>query len=400
MTLSCFDEKAVYGADYTLVGARNEKLLLEDRDGRTREFTDLMSAYGACNFGHCNSAIMPFRDYQADIAACFYPKEAKLYSEWLLAKLSAPDYEVLFQVGGSFAVSTALSIARRFRAGKIVHVAGSFHGLGLDSLGVTSTHKHLALQHTDLIGSIQQQCVELEPNDRLSSLGISWEDVSCFIYEPVQGANGYVPLPEGWLSDTITEAKRAGVVVIADEIQSGYFRHGHLSVASSLGLHTDIYLFSKSMTNGLFPFSAVVYGKKIKDAIPGDLYLAHTFQTSAMGCYAAMSVADYIDAHDVPGLCGSVERIMQQFAEELRQQPNVTGIYVTGPTLSFEVLDRKGREVVRECLRSGVITFTGGPEGQRIRVAPPLTIPEESLKEALRVIHDAVSKEAPTLLPL
>jgi 4-aminobutyrate aminotransferase-like enzyme len=154
------------------------------------------------------------------------------------------------------------------------------------------------------------------------------------------------------------------------------------------------------MTNGLYPFSAVVYSKKIKDAIPGDLYLAHTFQTSAMGCYAAMSVADYIDAHDVRGFCVSNERIMQQFAEELRQQPNVSDIYVTGPTLSFEVLDRKGREVVRECLRSGVITFTGGPEGQRIRVAPPLTIPEESLKEALSVIHGAISKKAPTLLPL
>ncbi|MCY9589765.1 aminotransferase [Paenibacillus chitinolyticus] len=385
MSLSVFDEKSIYGADYYLAGSKNEFLILEDREGRRKHYIDCMSAYASVNFGHCNPDIAPFRELRSDIAACFYPKEAEQYAQWLLGKLKAPGYELLFQVGGSMAVSTALSIGQRVREGKIAYLRGSFHGLGLDALAVTSVHKNFALQQTSLLGELEKHCIEIEPGQT----DIPWETISTFIYEPVQGANGYIPLPAKWLTDTAAEARRHGVIVVSDEIQCGFYRHGHLSVSCHLGIEADVYLFSKSMTNGLYPFSAVVYRGSLKESIPGSLFLAHTFQTSSLGCFAAMAVAEYIDASRPEELCGEIEALIREhFPFEL---PLLRDVHLTGPTLSFEVEGVSGKSIVQQCLERGILIFTGGPAGQRIRFAPPLTIEKTNLVYAIKQLADVLT---------
>ncbi|MEC0106293.1 aminotransferase class III-fold pyridoxal phosphate-dependent enzyme [Paenibacillus taichungensis] len=384
MPLSAFDEKSIYGADYYLAEARNEYLILEDRDGEQKRYIDCMSAYASVNFGHCNPDINPFQDLRSDIAACFYPKEAEQYAKWMLNKLNAPDYELLFQVGGSMAVSTALSIGQRVRKGKVAYLKGSFHGLGLDALAVTSVHKNFALQQTPLLENLQNHCIEVEIGQR----DIPWDSISTFIYEPIQGANGYIPLPEEWLRSITLEAQQQGVVVISDEIQCGFYRHGHLSISCHLGIQADIYLFSKSMTNGLYPFSAVIYRGGMKESIKDSLYLAHTFQTSSLGCYAAMAVAEFIDANNPQDLCNSIEDVIRNYfpfnLKSLRE------IHLTGPTLSFEVEGVNGKDIVQQCLERGILIFTGGPTGQRIRFAPPLTIEKTNLIYAIKQLTEVL----------
>lgn len=380
--LSNLDESGVYpGGPQTLLSAKNEKLLMRNKSGITREYIDLMSAYGAVNFGHCNPEIMPFQHIEADLAACFYPEQAEQFAQWLCEKLGLSDYCMLFQVGGSFAVSAAIALAQRHRPGKIVAIRGCFHGLGSDSLMVTDAQRQMALHHTPLIHSLSENTEYIDQGE----IPDDWTDVSCLIFEPIQGANGYVPLEEGWLKGLVSAAQSAGVVVISDEIQCGYYRHGVLSPARAMNIKPDILLYSKSMTNGLYPFSAVVYKRSLVDEKQHHVVLAHTFQTSSLGCYAAMSVANYIDHHDINSKVQNIGNHLSSFALQLKEMGSVKKIHQTGPTISFEV-ETGSKELVNRCFNNGILIFNGGTRGERVRIAPPLTIPKSTLLSSLEVI--------------
>lgn len=386
--LSRLDESAVFDEELTLVTASNATVILKNAQGQCKEYIDFMSAYGAVNFGHCNPKIQPFRDVEADIAACIYPLEAKLFAEWLCTRLGLAEHRVLFQIGGSFAVSTALALVQRARKGKIAAIQGAFHGLGIDSLCATMTQRDLAIQNTALLSRIKQQVIHLKPG----TFPDDWADISCLIYEPIQGANGYIPLDMDWLKSLEHSARASGVLTIADEIQCGFFRHGSLSPARQHGLEPDILLYSKSMTNGLYPFSAVVYRRDLEQSIKGSVLLAHTFQTSALGCYAANAVASYLDSHPMDLEASRISDCFLRLKTQLEQIPIVSKIYVTGPSLSFEVANGGARTLVRKCFQKRVIPFVGGNSGQRVRVAPPLTISDEQLSYGIQTLFNVLKE--------
>ncbi|MFD3695143.1 aminotransferase class III-fold pyridoxal phosphate-dependent enzyme [Streptomyces sp. NPDC058646] len=384
--ISPLDESSVLGRGLTLQSADNATLLLRDSEGATASYTDLMSAYGAVNFGHLNPLITPHVDLTADIAAGVYPPEAATFAEWLTDRLGLPGHQVLFQVGGSFAVSSALAIAQRVRPGKVLALDGAFHGLGLDTLAATRTHRELALQNSVFTAAVDPLVTHLRPGAEFRD----WEDISCFVFEPVQGANGYVPIDPDWLTATVAAARRAGVVVVADEIQAGYYRHGHLSPTRALGIDADIHLFGKSLTNGLYPLSAVVYPKAFDTSAGTALALAHTFQTGVLGFRAAAAVAAWIDQGHLEDLVGEVSEALARCAKRLGEIPAVRDLHTTGPALSFG--HPRAKEVVRGCVRRRILPFTGGAVGDRIRVAPPLTIPREQLADSLDVLVEEVEQ--------
>ncbi|MFT4034276.1 MAG: aminotransferase class III-fold pyridoxal phosphate-dependent enzyme [Patulibacter sp.] len=381
--LSELDESRVLGQRYTLVRASGADVTLADETGVIRTYTDLMSAYGAVNFGHCNPDIRPFDDLTADLAGGCSTDAAEEVAAWLCERLGRPTSKVLFQVGGSFAVATALALAQRARPGRVVALRGAFHGLGVDALAATDVQRSYALQATPLAVAIDDAFTFVTPGEELT---VDWRTCSAFIFEPIQGANGYVPIDAAWLREAVTAARAAGVTVIADEVQAGFHRHGPLSPSTSAGLDADVMLFSKSLTNGLFPWSAVVYDERFESGLRDRTMLAHTFQTSALGAAAALAVTRYLDATDVVGLGIRLERRLHDAARALRRLPGLERVYVTGPTLSFGAAPAVSAAIVQACVSEGVIPFTGGRAGERVRVAPPLTIPETQLDAALDLL--------------
>jgi len=379
--LSDLDESRAYGERWTCTRALNASVTLRHSDGSTEEFTDLCSSYGAVNFGHCNENIrLPARP-SVDLVAGIYPPEAERFAVWLTDALDVSSFKVLFQIGGSFAVTAALALAQKRRPGKVLAIEGGFHGLGLDALSVTTAQRSFALQETPLRQSLDSMVSVLAPGETR----IDWSGISCLIFEPIQGARGYVPLDPAWLRDISEQAKKAGVTVIADEIQCGYYRFGHFSVAREWGLSPDILLFSKTMTNGLFPFSAVVYSEALEECVGDEVVLAHTFQTSALGSYAACAVADYIDTHDVKTDCDRVAAPLADAAARIAKSGRATDIHQIGPSLSFRPEINAG-DLVKACFADRVIILGGGMEGERIRIAPPLTIEIPVLHHALEIM--------------
>ena len=134
------------------------------------------------------------------------------------------------------------------------------------------------------------------------------------------------------------------------------------------------------MTNGLYPFSAVVYDETLEESIGDGVVLAHTFQTSALGCYAACAVADYIDSHDVKAECRRVAAPLAEAAARMTESGRAREIYQIGPSLSFRPAMDAG-DLVKACFADRVVIL-----GERIRVAPPLTIETETLQRALKVL--------------
>jgi acetylornithine/succinyldiaminopimelate/putrescine aminotransferase len=369
------------------MAAKNATLRLRAPDRKIYSFTDLMCAYGAVNFGHMNPSIDPYSSLTSDLVACFYPPNAAIYATWLLNKLKLKSHSVLYQVGGSFAVSSAVAMAQRIRPGKILTIDGSFHGLGVDTLAASSRGRIASLQESPLVKLVDESILRIPAGSEFSA----WDQVSCLLYEPIQGANGYVPLPLAWLRALSQSAQAAGVTVIADEIQCGFFRFGFLSIAQQENLSPDIYLFSNSMTNGIYPTSVVLYPQDFHRALPaGDNYWNHTFQTASLGLDAALAVAAYIDSTDIAGKIAVVHGIHASTVERLAPNPDLSAFHLAGPTLSFAVRDRCGPQVIRKCEERGVLIF-GGAAGHRIRIAPPITIPEEQLTAALTIIEEAAN---------
>ena len=139
------------------------------------------------------------------------------------------------------------------------------------------------------------------------------------------------------------------------------------------------------MTNGLYPFSAVVYRQTLEEGIGEGVVLAHTFQTSALGCYAACAVADYIDSHDVKADCRRVAAPLAEAAARLAETGRAREIHQIGPSLSFRPVSDAG-ELVKACFADRVMILGGGIDGERIRIAPPLTIDTEDLRRALEIV--------------
>ncbi|CAJ65004.1 MULTISPECIES: aminotransferase class III-fold pyridoxal phosphate-dependent enzyme [Frankia] len=387
---SRLDEAGVLDQRYILVHADNATLDLIDEAGRPHRCTDFMSAYAAVNFGHRNPAIERALARSSDLTGLFYGPEADGVARWLCARLPEPhSRRVLYQVGGSFAVAAALALARRTRPGRVMSIDGAFHGLGVDAAALTSVQRRFSLHDTGFVDLLAPEVIHLTPG----TVPRDWDGVSCMIYEPVQGANGYVPLDREWLHEVTASAASAGVVTVADEIQCGFYRHGVFSPSAAWGLDPDIVLFSKSLTNGMYPLSAVVY-KRFLEAGADPVYLAHTFQTGTLGTAAAHEVTRYIDGNDVAGMGAAVGARLEELADRLQAAGLARAVYATGPALSFEPTAVVSRELVRRAFASGALVFSGGRHGERIRMAPPLTIPDAQLVEGIELVWSAAGGRA------
>lgn len=386
--LSFLNDEGTYPKGWTIIEAFNSDVVLE-RHGRRRLFTDLTSAYGSVNFGHRNPEIDPFQGARADIAPACYPHEAEELSGWLCERLDLPDHRVLFQVGGSFAVSSALALAQRVRPGKIVAIRGGFHGLGLDSLSVTTAQRKWAIQNSPLVELLQSRIIHIEPG----ACEPDWRGISCFLFEPIQGANGYIPLNLEWIGNLVESARRHGVVVIADEIQAGFYRHGYLSPTRAAGIKGDIHLYSKSLTNGHSPLSAVVYDGAYDDIISLESALAHTFQTSVYGYRAGIAVSRYLDDNPPEDAISAIEKLLDAAAYRLERTTGVKEVYITGPSLSFGLESpARARALVWACFDRYIMILGGGADGNRIRIAPPLTIEPAILEGAIAEVLEALDE--------
>jgi acetylornithine/succinyldiaminopimelate/putrescine aminotransferase len=375
-SLEPYDRALQAGSTYEVLAAKNATLRLRGSSGPIYSFTDLTSGRGAVNFGHLNPGIDPFEGLSSDVVPNAYPPAARAHSAWLLKKLGLPEKTVVYELGVAAAIAKALHMARRRRAGKIVRVEGSLHALEL-------VHGAGDAQSASAEGAIW-----IAPGDSFSA----WDGVSCLLFEPIQSARGFVPLPLPWIRGLSQSAQAAGVAVIADESQCGFYRFGKLSLAASEYLAPDVFLFGNSMTNGIYPLSALIGSPALTKEWPGsEESWQPAFEAASLGLRAAECVADYIDSTDLDALITPIFQQLVKLSEKLVSNPNLRDFHLAGPTLSVEVRKGRAAEFVRACEQRGVLV-SAGIGGARVSIAPPLTIDSLQLQAALKAVAQAAGK--------
>jgi 4-aminobutyrate aminotransferase/(S)-3-amino-2-methylpropionate transaminase len=318
--------------------------------------------------------------------------------------------KTIFINTGAEAVENSIKIARKHtgRSG-VIAFSGAFHGrtmMGMALTGKVVPYKAgfgpfpAEVFHLPFPVAYHGITVSdtLEALETLFRSDVEPARIAAMIVEPVQGEGGFYPAPAEFLQALRRICDDHGIVLIIDEVQTGFGRTGTLFACEQAGVEPDLMPVAKSIAGG-FPLAGVIGKADIMDA-PDPGGLGSTYGGSPIGCAAGLAVLDVIEEEN---LCGKAVAIGEQigaWATDLQSKTSVVGdIRATGAMSAIELV-RNGdadqpdadltKAIAAKALERGVILLTCGVRANVIRFLPPLTIESELLAEALDVVGDVI----------
>jgi 4-aminobutyrate aminotransferase / (S)-3-amino-2-methylpropionate transaminase / 5-aminovalerate transaminase len=378
-----------------------EGAVIEDVDGN--RFVDLAGGIGCLNVGHRNPKVITSVRNQVDrfLHTCFMVTPYESYVR-LAEKLNALapgklPKKTFFVNSGAEAVENAVKIARAYtKRPAIICFEDGFHGRTLLTLGLTSkTHPYKA-GFEPFPGEIYRLPFGFANFEDTFKRVVAPESVAAIIAEPVLGEGGFLPSPAGWWQTLRETSDRYGIVLIADEIQSGFGRTGKLFAIEHYGVDPDITVTAKSLGGGL-PIAAITGRAEVMDNTgPGSL--GGTFGGNPVACEAALAVIDQFEKSDL--LDRSIklgERFRECALSWQGRFPMVGEVRGLGSMQAITLISDDGspnaegtKQIARYACEHGVILVTAGTYGNVIRILMPLVITDEQMSEALDVLGAAL----------
>ncbi|MGC7098470.1 4-aminobutyrate--2-oxoglutarate transaminase [Amycolatopsis lurida] len=221
-------------------------------------------------------------------------------------------------------------------------------------------------------------------------------NVAAVVVEPIQGEGGFIVPAPGFLTAVAGICAERGILLIADEVQTGIARTGSMFACEHEGIQPDLITTAKGLGGGL-PLGAVTGRAELMDAVPAG-GLGGTFSGNPVACEAALGVFDEIERGDLLRRATEIERIMRPALEELADRHAFVGeVRGRGAMLAMEIVRGPDRtpdpvrtaEISRRCHADGLLTLTAGSYGNVLRFLPPLSIPDSLLTEGLGVLAAA-----------
>ncbi len=394
------------GCVHPLAIERGEGALVWDADGR--RYIDFIGGIGVLNAGHANPAVVAAIAEQAARSThlCFQVTSYEPYvalAERLNALAPGPSpKKTLLLSTGAEATENAVKIARAYtgRPGVIAFQHG-YHGRTLLALSMTGKNAPYKQNFGPFCGEIAHAPFPhalhgwsteraLDALDEIFSSTLAPDRTAAIIIEPILGEGGFVPAPLDFLHALRELCTQYGIVMICDEVQSGFGRTGRYFAIEHAGIEPDLIACAKSLAGGM-PLSAVIGKAEIMDA-PEPGGLGGTYAGNPVACAAAMAAIDAID----DGLLARADAIGTQiraaFERIASANPGrVAEVRGIGAMIGIEF--RGGNVVARivEAARArGVLVMPAG-EGNVIRVLVPLVIDDATLAEALVLLDDAIT---------
>ncbi len=402
---------------------RAEGALIEDVDGN--RLIDLGGGIGCLNVGQRAPAVVDALHRQVDrfLHTCFMVTPYEGYvavAEKLnaLAPGSFPKKSMLVNSGAE-AIENAVKIARAYaKRPAIICFEDGFHGRTLLTLSLTSkTHPYKAGFEpfaSDIYRVPYGYCYRCSYN--LSYPGcklhcarhledtfkrvVAAESVAAVIAEPILGEGGFVVPPDDWLSTVHEICRRQGILLIADEVQTGFGRTGKFFACEHYGVEPDLLVSAKSLGGGL-PLAAVTGRAEIMDNTgPGSL--GGTFGGNPLACEAALAAIHEIEQGNLNARAMEIGEHFHRRA--LRWQawfPCIGNVRGIGAMQAMEIVSPDGgrtpdpettKNIVRYCCEHGVVLVTAGTYGNVIRLLAPLVISNDDLQEALDVLESALTE--------
>jgi 4-aminobutyrate aminotransferase len=394
--------------------AKAENSELWDVDGR--RFIDFASGIGVVNTGHRHPKVMEAVARQAEAFAhtCFHVAPYESYvrlAERLnaLAPGDAPK-KTVFLNSGAEAVENAIKIARYFtKRSAVIAFSGGFHGRTLMAMALTGKvmpYKRgfgpfpAEIYHAEFPQPYRgiSTAQALEDLQRLFHGDVDPKSVAAIIIEPVQGEGGFNVAPFDFLRALRALCDEHGIVLIADEVQSGMGRTGKMFGIEHSGVVPDLITIAKGIGGG-FPLSAVTGRANIMDA-PHTGGLGGTYGGNPISIAAGNAVLDVIESE---GLCARAARVGQKMRARLealaKELPRIGEVRGLGAMLAFELVkDPKTKEpdaeltaaIVAHAEKQGLVLLSCGTAANVVRLLAPLTIPDAVLDEGLSILAAAV----------
>lgn len=397
-----------------VVAAEAHGSIITDVDGNT--FIDFTGGVGVQNVGHGHPHVVEAVQEQAarfihtDFTVIPYEGYVELAERLLAVSPFRSPAKAAFFNSGTEAVENAVKFARAYtRRSAVVCFEGAFHGRTLLSLTMTSkTHPY----KTGL-GPFAPEVYRLPfPNayrgpsarealdalERSLATVVPAEHIACVVIEPQLGEGGFVPAPQEYMDGLRRFCDRHGIVLVVDEVQTGFGRTGKMFAIEHYGIEPDLITVAKSIAAGL-PLSGVLGKAEIMDA-PADSAVGGTYIGNPVALAAALAVLDVFEEEGLVERAAELGETMRPRMHEWQARFEAIGdVRGLGAMLALELVrDPVTKEpapelavaVVEEALERGLLLLKAGVYGNCIRVLCPLTISDAELAEALDVWEQAL----------
>jgi 4-aminobutyrate aminotransferase/(S)-3-amino-2-methylpropionate transaminase len=393
--------------------------VVTDVDGNT--LLDWSGGIGCLNVGHTNAAVSQALHAQVDrflhTDFTVVPYEAYVeLAERVVARspIAGPNKAVFFNSGAE-AVENAVKIARHATGRPaVIAFEGAFHGRTLMAMSLTSKQHPYKAGMGPFAPEVYRapfpNPYRWEGDDpagealaalrRMLVTHVAAEDVAAIVFEPVQGEGGFVVPPAEWVRGLRDLCTEHGIVLVCDEVQSGYGRTGKMFAIEHFGVEPDLITIAKSMAAGV-PISGVFGRAHLMDAAP-DSSIGGTFVGSPLGCVAGIAVLDEIDGRDFLRRGTEIgERIRARFDEWAGRFDQIGDVRGLGPMLALEfVTDRSSKTpaadiataVHEHAVQSGLLLLKAGVHGNCERVLVSLVATDEQIGEALEIFEAAIEQ--------
>ncbi|MFJ9999633.1 ornithine--oxo-acid transaminase [Streptomyces werraensis] len=378
-----------------VVVARAEGAWVEDVEGRT--YLDMLAGYSALNFGHRHPALIEAAHRQLDrltlTSRAFHNDRLAEFAE-RLAALTGLDM-VLPMNTGAEAVESGIKVARKWAydvkgvpadRATVVVAADNFHGR-------TTTIVSFSTDETARAGfGPFTPGFRVVPYNDLAALEEAVDETTAAVLiEPIQGEAGVVIPDDGYLAGVRELTRRAGCLFVADEIQSGLGRTGRTLAVEHESVVPDVVLLGKALGGGIVPVSAVAARREVLQVLhPGEH--GSTFGGNPLAAAVGTAVVALLETGEFQRRAAELGVVLREGLEALVGK-GVTGFRSRGLWAGVDVDPAlgTGREVSERLMREGILVKD--THGSTVRLAPPLTVTADELREALRTLEKVLSRQ-------
>ena len=405
-----------------IFAARAEGAVIEDVDGN--QFIDFAGGIGCLNMGHraepVTAAVSAQLGKYTHLCFSVTPYEPYVAVAEKLNALAPGNFaKKTFIVNtGAEAVENSIKIARAYtRRPAILAFEDAFHGRTYMAMAATSkTHPYKAgfepfpgdvyrvpfaycyrCSYSLQYPSCEVHCAR-HIEDAFKRV-VAAESVAAVIVEPIMGEGGFITPPAEFFPILGEICRKHGILLIADEVQTGFARTGALFASERLGLDPDLIVMAKSLSGGL-PLAAVTGRAEMMDA-PGPGGLGGTFAGNPAACEAALAVLETIEAENLCARANHLGEIFRRRAAQWQSRWELVGeVRGLGAMQALELVrsrqtrepaDEETKQVSQYCYEHGLITITAGSYGNVIRLLMPLVVTDSQMDEALAVLESALA---------
>ena len=385
-------------------------------DSEGKRYLDYVGGYAVLNTGHLHPRVVEkvknqLNDFSHSCFAFAPHENAVNLSEELNKRYPITSNTKTFMVNsGAEAVENAVKIARYYTNKKsIISFKGGFHGRTYLAMGLTGKDKPYKEGFGPFPEFVKHALYpysyrDISDDDALASIKdlfkktLNPDDTAAVVIEIQLGEGGYIPASNYFLKSLREICDNHNILLIFDEVQTGYGRTGEMFGAETVGVNPDLVTLAKGIAGG-FPLAAVLGKAEIMDTIH-DAGIGSTFGASPVSCAAALGVLEAFDNENILGNASKQSEMMNSFLKNLMNENEFIGdVRGYGPMIGVEIVENKdsktpnkekAQEIINNCRDNGLLLVTCGENGNVIRFMGPLTTPIKHVEEALGIFENSI----------